>query len=266
MPQEDGLSDKFATSNPVTTLKYFAFCLDKQMGDDGYRKFNILNKWKSQHGYAEFGNKCLLVFIREHGTAHDKQLVQGYTLATMNSHPHLRQLWLNYFPSISRLERSNPNQEMTFNNLIRSDGIVVDFIFKRKYLDDKHTCERIKKIPLRSLPAEETERCQEIVSFGKYRDETQRYVRSNDPQYCNWVLRTANEGSATSGLLSFAEYLADDTPQQLPAPQVFNENHNPFGFKKFKAWWNADARINDADNIYFMTSRQTKIKLSSLRG
>ena len=284
LPKADGMCDEFTEKHPVKTVNYFIFCLGIQEQQENSRRFNFLPTWKHQIGHAQIGNKVFYHLLKRNGDQADQLLLEGWTAASFNRHPDLRDLWIKYFPKIRLYERSNNNLDMKFHNLLDTDGVALSLVFRMTY-HNPSTCNnpRIKAIPLRDVPQTITEECTTVLTFGKYRNETFRYVLENDREYAGWCARTALNGDCPDQMVEFMNYVMTDVGNEStavapnqdstngPTHDRFDVNGvNPFDFVQLYPWWEQDEsvaeRIKNADNISFVTSRHNKITLSSLCG
>ena len=68
---------------------------------------------------------------------------------------------------------------------------------------------RWERVPLSKFETTSPSSDKDLLTFGKYLGKSYDYVYLNDPQYCGWVLMTAESGDSPSPqLIKFAKYLA----------------------------------------------------------
>ena len=270
-PKAD-MSDEFTQKNAVKTIEYFIHCLGIQEQSED-KLFHIFPQWKHQHNHVTFGNKTLYFLLKRNGDQNDMHALVGYTGDSFCNHPQLRDLWLKYFPRITKYERSNEDLDMDFHCLARSDGLSISFVYRMTYHDtDDCDNERVISIPLRPVPAEETEECRTVLEFGEHEGETYRYVLENDRGYARWAARTVVEGGAGDQLQQFASYVMSDEmlyDDDVDGSSSEMDIDSLYNLEAMNAWYMDDdckERIKNADEIVFTTARGRQFTLASLRG
>jgi hypothetical protein len=90
--------------------------------------------------------------------------------------------------------------EWVLNEAKRNQDPGVDLLRFAKWLEDHGHAASIK----RALDSANGSTCK--VGFGKYKDMSYGVLARQDPEYCEWVLRAAGEGSVPS-MVAFKAWL-----------------------------------------------------------
>jgi len=74
-------------------------------------------------------------------------------------------------------------------------------------------------------------------------------------------------------MLEFACYVAvNESESDSPAASILSSEDDPYDpsrndeFVPMNQWWDAEERIKDAENVYYVTSRCRTMTLAGLRG
>ena len=89
------------------------------------------------------------------------------------------------------------------------------------------------------MPAEETEQCKKVVGFGKFAEETYRYLLENEADYARWCVTTATDGNSGCGdkMIDLVNYLIRQAPTDLINPTLSPlSDEDTSGFQQLEPW------------------------------
>jgi hypothetical protein len=79
---------------------------------------------------------------------------------------------------------------------------------KDKWWTCKKCLSRFERLTVSEMtPADSQPQDQDLVVFGKYTGSTYLEVYQQDPQYCNWLMQTAEAGESSEQMLRLANYI-----------------------------------------------------------